>query len=70
MADGSQKPCVRDQGKGKRCSIGALKHVIRHIEGLASCLHYFAALELGLGLVFFCLSMAGAGNGVDVLPFF
>ena len=46
-----------------------LKHVIRHIEGLASCLHHFAALELGLGLVFFCFSMAGAGNGIDVLPF-
>lgn len=48
-----------------------VKHVIRHIEGLASCLYRFAALQLGLGLVFFCLSMAGAGNnGVDVSPFF
>jgi hypothetical protein len=70
MAYGSQKPCMLDQGRLRMALYWRLKHVIGHIEGLASCLYYFATLELGLGLVFSCLSMAGAGNGVDVSPCF
>lgn len=59
-----------DQGKLHMAFYWRLKHVIRHIEGLASCLYHFrcTGARTWTGILFF-LSMAGDGDGIDVSPF-